>query len=107
MYAMSCTRPDIALAIGKLSRYTSNPSQEYWNAVYRVLRYLKGTIDYDLYYMGEPIVLEGYNDVNWTTDLEESMITSKWIFTYHLGFQEANLYLQIHDGIGVNSLRSC
>ncbi|KAH9780112.1 CCHC-type domain-containing protein [Citrus sinensis] len=27
MYAMTCTRPDIAFAVGKLSRYTSNPSQ--------------------------------------------------------------------------------
>ena len=25
MYAMTCTRPDIAFAVGKLSRYTSNP----------------------------------------------------------------------------------
>jgi hypothetical protein len=26
MYAMTCTRPDIAYAVGKMSRYTSNPS---------------------------------------------------------------------------------
>ncbi|GKE81937.1 hypothetical protein Tco_1551937 [Tanacetum coccineum] len=25
MYAMNCTRPDIAFVVGKLSRYTSNP----------------------------------------------------------------------------------
>jgi hypothetical protein len=25
MYAMTCTRPDIAYAVGKISRYTSNP----------------------------------------------------------------------------------
>ena len=27
MYAMTCTRPDIAFAVGMLSRYTSNPSK--------------------------------------------------------------------------------
>ena len=29
MYAMHCTRPDIAFAVNRLSRYTSNPSAEY------------------------------------------------------------------------------
>nr|GEV13305.1 zinc finger, CCHC-type [Tanacetum cinerariifolium] len=30
MYAMTCTRPDIAFAVGKLSRYTSNPRTQHW-----------------------------------------------------------------------------
>ena len=30
MYMITCTRPDIAFAIGNLSRYTSNPSQAHW-----------------------------------------------------------------------------
>ncbi|GJZ64806.1 hypothetical protein Tco_0621502 [Tanacetum coccineum] len=36
MYAMTCTRPDIAFVVGKLSRYTSNPSTLYWKAVQRI-----------------------------------------------------------------------
>nr|GEW74870.1 zinc finger, CCHC-type [Tanacetum cinerariifolium] len=31
MYAMNCTRPDIAFEAGKLSRYTSNPSTQHCN----------------------------------------------------------------------------
>ena len=58
MYAMTSTRPDIAFAIGKLSRYTSNPSMMHWNALRRVLRYLKKTKDYGLTYTGDPSVLE-------------------------------------------------
>ena len=30
MYLMSCTRPDIAYAVNKLSRYTSNPGAMHW-----------------------------------------------------------------------------
>ncbi|GJY38198.1 zinc finger, CCHC-type containing protein [Tanacetum coccineum] len=30
MYAITCTRPDIAFAVGKLSRYTSNPGAISW-----------------------------------------------------------------------------
>ncbi|GJY49268.1 hypothetical protein Tco_0439224, partial [Tanacetum coccineum] len=33
MYAITCTRPDIAFAVGKLSRYTSNPSTQHWQAI--------------------------------------------------------------------------
>ncbi|GJS69952.1 hypothetical protein Tco_0702793 [Tanacetum coccineum] len=37
MYAMTCTRPDIAFVVGKLSRYTSNPSTQYWQAIQKIL----------------------------------------------------------------------
>ena len=33
MYAMVCTRPDIAHAVGVVSRYMSNPGMEHWEAV--------------------------------------------------------------------------
>ncbi|GKF94931.1 hypothetical protein Tco_0284631, partial [Tanacetum coccineum] len=29
MYAMTCTRPDIAFAVGKLIMYTSNPATQH------------------------------------------------------------------------------
>ncbi|GJU48244.1 zinc finger, CCHC-type containing protein [Tanacetum coccineum] len=37
MYAMTCTRPDIAFVVGKVSRYTSNPSTQHWQAIQRVI----------------------------------------------------------------------
>jgi hypothetical protein len=80
MYAMTCTRPDIAYAVGRLSRYTSNPSKEHWHAVKRVLKYLKGTMNYCLTYSGEPSVLEGYTDASWVTYVEDHASTSGWIF---------------------------
>nr|GFA71095.1 zinc finger, CCHC-type [Tanacetum cinerariifolium] len=33
MYAMTSTRPDIAYAVGRLSRFTSNPSRQRWHAI--------------------------------------------------------------------------
>ncbi|GJW72735.1 hypothetical protein Tco_0132105 [Tanacetum coccineum] len=33
MYAMTCTRTDIAFVVGKLSRYTSNPGTQHWQAI--------------------------------------------------------------------------
>ncbi|XP_047331295.1 uncharacterized protein LOC124934840 [Impatiens glandulifera] len=40
MYAMVCTRPDIAHAVGVVSRFLSNPGRKHWEAVKWILRYL-------------------------------------------------------------------
>ena len=54
MYAMVCTRPDIAHAVGVLSKYMSKLGKKHWKAVKRVFRYLCGTIYYAICYQGRP-----------------------------------------------------
>ena len=81
MFLTNCTRPDIAYVVGRLSRYTHNPSIEHWDAISRLLRYLKGTYDYGLSYCGYPTILEGYCDANWISDTDEVKPTSGYVFT--------------------------
>nr|GEY95948.1 zinc finger, CCHC-type [Tanacetum cinerariifolium] len=50
VYAMTCTRPETAFVVGKLSRYTSNP------------------------------VLEGYTDASWINNTKDNSSTSGWVF---------------------------
>ncbi|XP_075088615.1 uncharacterized protein LOC142170623 [Nicotiana tabacum] len=64
MYLMHCTRPDIAFAVCKLSRFTSNPGNDHWKAISRVLGYLKYTKHLGICYNGFPNVLEGYSDAS-------------------------------------------
>ncbi|KAL6348087.1 hypothetical protein AAG906_039242 [Vitis piasezkii] len=45
-----------------LSRYTQSPNQDHWTTVCRVLKYLRGTINYGLCFSGFPSVLEGFSD---------------------------------------------
>ena len=45
MYAMLCTRPDIAHAVSVTSRYQSNPDEEHQTFVKCILKYLKRTKD--------------------------------------------------------------
>ncbi|GKC11273.1 zinc finger, CCHC-type containing protein [Tanacetum coccineum] len=80
MYAMTSTRHDISYAVGRLSRFTSNPSRQHWQAITRVFKYLKGTMNYGLSYMGYPSVLEGYSDASWINHVEDSSSTSGWVF---------------------------
>nr|KAJ0190686.1 hypothetical protein LSAT_V11C800401250 [Lactuca sativa] len=80
MYSMISTRPDIAYDVGRISRYTSNPSSHHWQDVTRVFKYLKGTINYGLTYNGYPSLLEGYSDASWINNLEDHSSTSGWVF---------------------------
>ncbi|GJZ51978.1 zinc finger, CCHC-type containing protein [Tanacetum coccineum] len=80
MYAMTSTRPDIAYAVGRLSRFTSNPSRRHWHAITRVFKYLKGTMNYVLSYVGYPSVLKAYSDASWINHVEDSSSTSRWVF---------------------------
>ena len=73
MYLASATRPDISFAVCKLSRFVSNPGDDHWRALERVMRYLKGTMSYGIRYTGHPKVLEGYCDANWISDAESFM----------------------------------
>ena len=45
MYAMLCTRPDIAHTVSVTSRYQSNPGEENWTSVKCILKYLRRTKD--------------------------------------------------------------
>nr|GEV62048.1 zinc finger, CCHC-type [Tanacetum cinerariifolium] len=80
MYAMASTRPDIAYAVGRLSKFTSNPSRQHWKVITRIFKYLRGTKDYGLSYVGYPLVLEGYSDASWINHIEDSSFMSGWLF---------------------------
>ena len=81
MYVMNYTRPDIAYSISKLSRYTSNPRVDHWKAIIKVLRYLRYTLNYGLNYTRYPVVLEGYSDANWISNMKDIKSTSGYVFT--------------------------
>ncbi|KAA0035193.1 ty1-copia retrotransposon protein [Cucumis melo var. makuwa] len=80
MYLMNYTRPDIAYAVSRLSRYTHNPDRYHWDALRHLLRYLRGTIDYCFHFKKFPVVLKGYCDASWVTDNDEVNSTSGYVF---------------------------
>ena len=81
MFAMICTRPDIAQAVGAVSRYMANPGGEYWIAVKRVLRYIRGTSDVALCYGGSEFTVRGYVDSDFVGDLDKRKSTIGYVFT--------------------------
>ena len=63
----------------------SNPGDDHWRALERVMRYLKGTISYGIRYTGHPKVLEGYCDANWISDADELYAISGYMFSLRGG----------------------
>ena len=64
MYSMVCTRPDIAHAMGVVSRYMANPGKDHWEAVKWLLRYLRGTSSTSLCFGKVKVTLQGFVDVD-------------------------------------------
>jgi len=52
MYLASATRHDLSFVVSKLSRFVSNPGDNHWCALERVMRYLKGTVSYGMHIPG-------------------------------------------------------
>lgn len=56
------TRLDIAYVVLVVSRFASNPTNEYYVAVEDIFRYLRSTIYYKLIFTSELTTLRGYTD---------------------------------------------
>lgn len=81
MYAMVCTRPDIAHAVGVVSRFLSNPAKEHWEGVKWILRYLKGTSGMCLCFRKSNLTLQGFSDADLGGDFDTKKSTTGYIFT--------------------------
>ena len=81
MYAMLCTRPDLAYGIQQLSQFNSNPTKAHFQAAKRVFRYLQGTQTTGLVYDdGSIIPIQGYCDADYAADHDRKSI-SGYVFT--------------------------
>ncbi|PON33119.1 hypothetical protein PanWU01x14_355340, partial [Parasponia andersonii] len=74
-------KTDIAQAVRAVSRYMANPGGEHWNAVKRILRYIKGTSDAALCYGGSEFTVKGYVDSDFVGDLDKRKSITGYVFT--------------------------
>jgi hypothetical protein len=80
-YLALMTRPDIAVAVNMLGRYQSQPGKEHFMGLKRILRYLKGTMDYKLEYTRkDKCCLEGFADADFANDEADRKSVSGYIF---------------------------
>ena len=81
MHLTTATRPDIAFAVGYVSRFMENPQVEHWIAVKRILRYLQGTKSHGICFKpGDKVDFRGYSDADWAGDHSDLKSTSGILF---------------------------
>jgi hypothetical protein len=81
MYAMVCTRSDIAYVVGVVSRYMSNSGKLHWEAVKWILIYLKGTSDTSLCFTRTNLKLQGYVDADLAGNINSKKSANGFVYT--------------------------
>ncbi|XP_062158954.1 uncharacterized mitochondrial protein AtMg00810-like [Alnus glutinosa] len=70
------TRPDIAYSVNQLFQLLHSPTTIHMVAAKRVLRYLKGTLDFGLHYTSGSLQLNGYCDSDWAGSPDDRKSTT-------------------------------
>eukprot|EP00833_Pecoramyces_ruminatium_P008864 jgi/Orpsp1_1/1182896/evm.model.c7180000083102.2 len=79
LFISTRTRPDIAFAVNRLSRYCENPTKVDYDQAMMTLQYLKTTIDKSIHYDGNS-KLTCYTDADWGGCEKTRRSTSGYIF---------------------------
>ena len=76
------TRPDITFCVSYLSRFMDKPSSEHLAAAKRILRYLKGTVNFGVSYKkgDRNMKITGFSDSDFAGDINDRKSTSGQIF---------------------------
>ncbi|XP_071705249.1 secreted RxLR effector protein 161-like [Rutidosis leptorrhynchoides] len=83
LYYLINTRPYLEYAVGIMSRFMESPKECHFKAIKLILRYIKGTVNFGLFYQkgGDRKVL-GYNDSSHGVDLDDRKGTTRIVFYY-------------------------
>lgn len=78
---LTSTRPDIVYEVSLVSRYMENPTITHLKVAKRILRYIKGTLDFGLFYsISNNFKLEGFCDSDWAGDVDDRKSTTGFVF---------------------------
>jgi hypothetical protein len=83
---LTTTRPDLSFTVSFISRFMTTPKVEHWTTTKRVLRYVKGTLDFGiLYNRSKDPRLCGYTDSDWVGSIDDRKSTSGYVFSLGTG----------------------
>ncbi|GKD48802.1 retrotransposon protein, putative, ty1-copia subclass [Tanacetum coccineum] len=88
MYAVRCTRPNVAFAQNITSRFQQNPRELHWTVVKTILKYLRNTKDMFLVYGGNSdakLRVDCYCDAGFETDKDDTKSQTGYVFVLNGG----------------------
>ncbi|XP_055590356.1 uncharacterized protein LOC129742481 [Uranotaenia lowii] len=82
MYVSLTSRPGLAATANYFSQFQACPNERHWVQLRRVLRYVKGTLNYGLVYEAsiDGPMLEVYTDADWASDIVDRRSVSGAVF---------------------------
>ncbi|XP_026410784.1 uncharacterized protein LOC113306009 [Papaver somniferum] len=72
LHYFTWSRPEISFAVQQVCQFMSQPTTHHLTAVHRILRYLKGHIDFGICFTKGPMTLHGYSDADWAGAVTDS-----------------------------------
>ncbi|KAM2315364.1 hypothetical protein ACFX1S_028273 [Malus domestica] len=74
---LTLTRPDISFAVNQVCQYMHNPKSTHLQAVKRIYRYIKGTVEQGLLFHSSPdFSIQGFSDADWAGSIDDRRSTS-------------------------------
>ncbi|XP_071689292.1 uncharacterized mitochondrial protein AtMg00810-like [Rutidosis leptorrhynchoides] len=76
---LTITHPDISYTVNQVSQFLQAPTLDHFQAVKRIIRYIKGTIHYGLtFYHSPKTSILGYSDADWARCIETRCFTYEY-----------------------------
>ncbi|CAL8075067.1 unnamed protein product [Prunus armeniaca] len=76
---LTFTRPDIAFSVNQACQFMHNPMESHVVAVKRILKYLKGTLDFGIHFQPGILNLHAYSNADWAGDPNDRHSVSGFI----------------------------
>ena len=101
MYAMICTRPDIAYAMGVVGGYMENLGKKHWEALKGIMRYLNGTRGMRICCGSKEACVEGYTDADYARDVDKRISMCGYVFLFTRGTMSWRSCLQNYVSMSI------
>eukprot|EP00253_Pinus_taeda_P010123 PITA_10123 len=96
---------DFCYAVNQLSQAMVQPTKMFWKAEKHLLRYLRGTSQYGLWYRWkEGVKLQGFTDADWVGSPSDWKSTSGGIF--NLGLAEVSWYNRKQRSVALSTAKA-
>ena len=77
------SRLDISYNVGVCARYQVNPKESHMIALKRIIKYVKTTVDFRVWYSKDTNdVLVGYSDADWVGNVDDRKSTLGFVFMW-------------------------
>jgi hypothetical protein len=80
------TRPNLSFVVGLVARYMQTPCESHWKVDKRILRYVRGTVQFGIHYSsgGTPLLV-GFTDSDWVGNTDDRKSTAGYVFSLGSG----------------------